>query len=149
MGAGGGEVGELVVVGMGKLGGRELNVSSDIDLIFLYDEDGETQGGTRSLSNHEYFIRTGRRLINLLADVTGDGYVFRVDMRLRPNGDAGPLACSRACSSSTGGAGARVGALCGSGPRGLFAGDAACAAYRAAAVGPDPAVRVPPLRTTA
>lgn len=89
-----GEVQELVVVGMGKLGGRELNVSSDIDLIFLYDEDGETRGGSRSLSNHEYFIRLGRRLINLLADVTGDGYVFRVDMRLRPNGDAGPLACS-------------------------------------------------------
>ncbi|MBP0628618.1 bifunctional [glutamate--ammonia ligase]-adenylyl-L-tyrosine phosphorylase/[glutamate--ammonia-ligase] adenylyltransferase [Cupriavidus sp. AcVe19-1a] len=89
-----GEVQELVVVGMGKLGGRELNVSSDIDLIFLYEEDGDTKGGTRSLSNHEYFIRLGRRLINLLAEVTADGYVFRVDMRLRPNGDAGPLACS-------------------------------------------------------
>ncbi|QQX85436.1 bifunctional [glutamate--ammonia ligase]-adenylyl-L-tyrosine phosphorylase/[glutamate--ammonia-ligase] adenylyltransferase [Cupriavidus necator] len=94
VGAHSGEVQELVVVGMGKLGGRELNVSSDIDLIFLYDEDGETQGGSRSLSNHEYFIRLGRRLINLLAEVTADGYVFRVDMRLRPNGDAGPLACS-------------------------------------------------------
>ncbi|SOY42870.1 bifunctional [glutamate--ammonia ligase]-adenylyl-L-tyrosine phosphorylase/[glutamate--ammonia-ligase] adenylyltransferase [Cupriavidus taiwanensis] len=94
VGAHSGEVQELVVVGMGKLGGRELNVSSDIDLIFLYDEDGETQGGPRTLSNHEYFIRLGRRLINLLADVTADGYVFRVDMRLRPNGDAGPLACS-------------------------------------------------------
>lgn len=90
----GSEVQELVVVGMGKLGGRELNVSSDIDLIFLYDEDGDTQGGTRSLSNHEYFIRLGRRLINLLSEVTSDGYVFRVDMRLRPNGDAGPLVCS-------------------------------------------------------
>ncbi|WP_115952830.1 bifunctional [glutamate--ammonia ligase]-adenylyl-L-tyrosine phosphorylase/[glutamate--ammonia-ligase] adenylyltransferase [Cupriavidus plantarum] len=90
----GSEVQELVVVGMGKLGGRELNVSSDIDLIFLYDEDGDTQGGTRSLSNHEYFIRLGRRLINLLSEVTADGYVFRVDMRLRPNGDAGPLVCS-------------------------------------------------------
>uniref|UniRef100_UPI001F1807AD bifunctional [glutamate--ammonia ligase]-adenylyl-L-tyrosine phosphorylase/[glutamate--ammonia-ligase] adenylyltransferase n=1 Tax=Cupriavidus respiraculi TaxID=195930 RepID=UPI001F1807AD len=89
-----GETQELVVVGMGKLGGRELNVSSDIDLIFLYDEDGETAGGRRSLSNHEYFIRLGRRLNNVLADVTADGYVFRVDMRLRPNGDAGPLACS-------------------------------------------------------
>jgi len=94
VGAQSGEAQELVVVGMGKLGGRELNVSSDIDLIFLYDEDGDTQGGSRSLSNHEYFIRLGRRLINLLADVTADGYVFRVDMRLRPNGDAGPLACS-------------------------------------------------------
>ncbi|TWG85401.1 glutamate-ammonia-ligase adenylyltransferase [Cupriavidus gilardii J11] len=85
---------ELLVVGMGKLGGRELNVSSDIDLIFLYDEDGDTQGGRRSLSNHEYFVRLGRRLINVLSEVTADGYVFRVDMRLRPNGDAGPLACS-------------------------------------------------------
>jgi len=93
-GAQSGEVQELVVVGMGKLGGRELNVSSDIDLIFLYDEDGDTQGGTRSLSNHEYFVRLGRRLITLLSDVTADGYVFRVDMRLRPNGDAGPLVCS-------------------------------------------------------
>lgn len=89
-----GEVQELVVVGMGKLGGRELNVSSDIDLIFLYDDDGDTQGGPRSLSNHEYFTKLGRRLINALADVTEDGYVFRVDMRLRPNGDAGPLVCS-------------------------------------------------------
>lgn len=94
VGAQDGEAQELVVVGMGKLGGRELNVSSDIDLIFLYDDDGDTQGGQRSLSNQEYFIRLGRRLINLLADVTGDGYVFRVDMRLRPNGDAGPLVCS-------------------------------------------------------
>ncbi|TMS56511.1 bifunctional [glutamate--ammonia ligase]-adenylyl-L-tyrosine phosphorylase/[glutamate--ammonia-ligase] adenylyltransferase [Imbroritus primus] len=91
-----GERQELIVVGMGKLGGRELNVSSDIDLIFLYDEEGETAGGKRSLSNHEYFIRLGRRLIQMLADVTEDGFVFRVDMRLRPNGDAGPLACSLA-----------------------------------------------------
>ena len=94
MGQSSGEVQELVVVGMGKLGGRELNVSSDIDLIFLYDEDGDTHGGPRPLSNHEYFTKLGRRLINALADVTEDGYVFRVDMRLRPNGDAGPLACS-------------------------------------------------------
>jgi glutamate-ammonia-ligase adenylyltransferase len=96
MGAQSGEQQELIVVGMGKLGGRELNVSSDIDLIFLYDEEGDTTGGTRSLSNHEYFIRLGRRLIQMLADVTEDGFVFRVDMRLRPNGDAGPLACSLA-----------------------------------------------------
>lgn len=94
LGQSSGEVQELVVVGMGKLGGRELNVSSDIDLIFLYDEDGDTHGGPRPLSNHEYFTKLGRRLINALADVTEDGYVFRVDMRLRPNGDAGPLACS-------------------------------------------------------
>jgi len=88
---------ELIVVGMGKLGGRELNVSSDIDLIFVYPEEGETVclgTGLRPLSNHEYFTRLGRKLINALADITEDGQVFRVDMRLRPNGDSGPLACS-------------------------------------------------------
>jgi glutamate-ammonia-ligase adenylyltransferase len=94
---------ELVVVGMGKLGGRELNVSSDIDLIFVYPEEGDTVSsaappvtgaGPRLLSNHEYFTRLGRKLINAIADITEDGQVFRVDMRLRPNGDAGPLACS-------------------------------------------------------
>jgi glutamate-ammonia-ligase adenylyltransferase len=88
---------ELIVVGMGKLGGRELNVSSDIDLIFVYPEEGETVSrgaGPRLLSNHEYFTRLGRKLINALADITEDGQVFRVDMRLRPNGDSGPLACS-------------------------------------------------------
>jgi glutamate-ammonia-ligase adenylyltransferase len=85
----------LGVVGMGKLGGRELNVSSDIDLIFIYEEEGETAGGKRAaLSNQEFFTKLGRRLIGTLAEVTEDGYVFRVDMRLRPNGDAGPLACS-------------------------------------------------------
>ena len=84
----------LGVVGMGKLGGRELNVSSDIDLIFVYEEDGETTGGERAaLSTQEYFTRLGRKLIGALAEVTEDGYVFRVDMRLRPNGDAGPIAC--------------------------------------------------------
>jgi glutamate-ammonia-ligase adenylyltransferase len=92
---------DLLVVGMGKLGGGELNVSSDIDLIFVYDEDGETRappgaGDVRTLSNHEFFIRLGRRVIPALSDVTADGYVFRVDMRLRPNGDAGPLAVSSA-----------------------------------------------------
>ena len=91
----------LIVVGMGKLGGRELNVSSDIDLIFVYPDEGETESpagapreGLRLLSNHEYFTRLGRKLINALADVTEDGQVFRVDMRLRPNGDSGPLVCS-------------------------------------------------------
>jgi glutamate-ammonia-ligase adenylyltransferase len=81
----------LHVVGMGKLGGGELNVSSDIDLIFVYPEEGETQGGTRSVRNQEYFQELGKRLIQLLSDMTADGYVFRVDMRLRPWGD-GPLA---------------------------------------------------------
>ncbi len=85
----------LGVVGMGKLGGRELNASSDIDLIFLYEDDGETAGGTRSaLTTQEFFTRLGRRLIGALAEITQDGYVFRVDMRLRPNGDSGPLVCS-------------------------------------------------------
>ncbi len=85
----------LGVVGMGKLGGRELNVSSDIDLIFVYEDDGETTGGTRAaISTQEFFTRLGRRLIGALAEPTADGYVFRVDMRLRPNGDSGPLVCS-------------------------------------------------------
>ncbi len=87
-----GERQRLIVVGMGKLGGRELNVSSDIDLIFVYPEDGDTDG-PRSISNFEFFTRLGRGLINALAEVTGDGQVFRVDMRLRPNGDSGPLVC--------------------------------------------------------
>jgi glutamate-ammonia-ligase adenylyltransferase len=86
---------DLIVIGMGKLGGRELNVSSDIDLIFVYPEDGETAGGSgTALENFEFYSRLGRRLIDALADLTGDGQVFRVDMRLRPNGDSGPLVCS-------------------------------------------------------
>ena len=85
----------LLVIGMGKLGGRELNVSSDIDLIFIYPEDGETQGGPAGvISNIDFFTRLGRQLINAIADITEDGYVFRVDMRLRPDGDSGPLAGS-------------------------------------------------------
>ncbi|GAB2908285.1 bifunctional [glutamate--ammonia ligase]-adenylyl-L-tyrosine phosphorylase/[glutamate--ammonia-ligase] adenylyltransferase [Paraburkholderia jirisanensis] len=85
----------LGVVGMGKLGGRELNVSSDIDLIFVYEDDGETAGGTRpAIATQEFFTRLGKRVIGALAEVTSDGYVFRVDMRLRPNGDSGPLVCS-------------------------------------------------------
>ena len=88
-----GERQQLIVVGMGKLGGRELNVSSDIDLIFVYPEDGDTDGG-RPVSNFEFFTRLGKGLIGALAEITGDGQVFRVDMRLRPNGDSGPLVCS-------------------------------------------------------
>lgn len=89
-----GQMMPLWVVGMGKLGGRELNVSSDIDLIFVYDDDGETRDGPKSLSHHEWFSRLGKRLIKLLSELTADGFVFRVDMRLRPNGDSGPLVCS-------------------------------------------------------
>jgi glutamate-ammonia-ligase adenylyltransferase len=84
---------EMLVVAMGKLGGGELNVSSDVDLIFAYPEDGETDG-RRSISNQDFFIRLGRRLIASLNDMTSDGYVFRVDMRLRPYGESGPLAMS-------------------------------------------------------
>jgi len=84
---------QLLIIGMGKLGGGELNVSSDIDLIFVYPEDGETNGA-RTLSNHEFFTRLGRKLINIIHELTADGYVFRVDMRLRPYGDSGPLVSS-------------------------------------------------------
>jgi glutamate-ammonia-ligase adenylyltransferase len=83
----------LVVVAMGKLGGRELNVSSDVDLVFLYPEEGETDGARR-ISSHEYFARAGRKLIALLSEVTEDGFAFRVDMRLRPYGESGPLVAS-------------------------------------------------------
>jgi glutamate-ammonia-ligase adenylyltransferase len=83
----------LHVIGMGKLGGGELNASSDIDLVFVYPEEGETDGA-QPLSNHEYFTRLGRQLIGALSEPTEDGYVFRVDMRLRPYGDGGPLAMS-------------------------------------------------------
>lgn len=79
-----------VVLGLGKLGGRELNFSSDIDLIFAYPEAGHSDG-TRSVSNHEFFVHLGRRLINVLAEATENGIVFRVDMRLRPNGSGGEL----------------------------------------------------------
>ncbi len=89
-----GEPQQLVVLGMGKLGAGELNYSSDIDLIFAFAEDGETVGGRGPIANSEFFIRLGRRLIAVINQVTGDGYVFRVDMRLRPFGDVGPLAVS-------------------------------------------------------
>jgi glutamate-ammonia-ligase adenylyltransferase len=84
----------LLILGMGKLGGRELNFSSDIDLIFTFPEHGETRGGRRSQTNQEFFIRMGQRLINLLNQMTADGFVFRVDMRLRPYGESGPLVVS-------------------------------------------------------
>ncbi|HEY9050540.1 MAG TPA: bifunctional glutamine synthetase adenylyltransferase/deadenyltransferase, partial [Gammaproteobacteria bacterium] len=88
-----GEEQGLVVLGMGKLGGHELNYSSDIDLIFAFPEEGETRGD-RPLANSQFFIRLGQRLIKLLDDKTADGFVFRVDMRLRPYGDSGPLVMS-------------------------------------------------------
>jgi len=88
---------EMIVLGMGKLGGAELNVSSDIDLIFCYPEGGDTLVSTpdqRSLSNHEFFTRLGKKLIAALSDMTEDGFTFRVDMALRPNGASGPLVAS-------------------------------------------------------
>ncbi|WP_051781181.1 bifunctional [glutamate--ammonia ligase]-adenylyl-L-tyrosine phosphorylase/[glutamate--ammonia-ligase] adenylyltransferase [Janthinobacterium agaricidamnosum] len=99
VGAESGEAQELMVLAMGKQGGGELNVSSDIDLIFVYPEDGDTQvteAGQRSLSNHEFFIRLGKKLIAALSEITEDGFTFRVDMALRPNGGSGPLAASLA-----------------------------------------------------
>ncbi len=89
----------LIVVGMGKLGGGELNFSSDIDLIFLYPEGGETDG-RRPVDNFEYFTRCGQKLIQLLGATTVDGFVYRVDMRLRPLGEPGPLVTSFAALES-------------------------------------------------
>ncbi|NHZ79507.1 bifunctional [glutamate--ammonia ligase]-adenylyl-L-tyrosine phosphorylase/[glutamate--ammonia-ligase] adenylyltransferase [Massilia sp. CCM 8695] len=87
---------EMIVLAMGKQGGGELNVSSDIDLIFVYPEDGDTAAGPgqRPLSNHEFFARLGKKLIAALSEITEDGFTFRVDMALRPNGNSGPLVAS-------------------------------------------------------
>lgn len=91
------EVAQLWVIGMGKLGGRELNVSSDIDLIYVYDHDGETAGNALArgrISNHEYFAKAVRQIYQLVGDTTEHGFVFRVDLALRPNGNSGPPAVS-------------------------------------------------------
>jgi glutamate-ammonia-ligase adenylyltransferase len=88
---------QLWVIGMGKLGARELNVSSDIDLIYIYDQDGETAGGPDGrgrISNHEYFSRAIKTIYNLVGDTTEHGFVFRVDLALRPHGNSGPPAVS-------------------------------------------------------
>ena len=84
----------LYILGMGKLGGRELNFSSDIDLIFAWPAAGTTRGGRRQLDNTLFFTRMGQRLIKLLDQQTPEGFVYRVDMRLRPFGDSGPLVMS-------------------------------------------------------
>ncbi|UCH47383.1 MAG: bifunctional [glutamate--ammonia ligase]-adenylyl-L-tyrosine phosphorylase/[glutamate--ammonia-ligase] adenylyltransferase [Betaproteobacteria bacterium] len=83
----------LHIVAMGKLGGHELNVSSDIDLIFVYPEVGKTDG-RRQIDNHDYFSRLSRKIIGMLANYTEDGFVFRVDTRLRPYGESGPQVVS-------------------------------------------------------
>ena len=96
------------IVGMGKLGARELNVSSDIDLIYVYEDDGETLGvparpdvtppadgrRTGAVSAHEYFSQVAKRLYTLIGDTTDDGFVFRMDLALRPNGNSGPAVVS-------------------------------------------------------
>ena len=92
-----GQRAQLWVIGMGKLGARELNVSSDIDLIYLYDLDGETKGdadGRGRLANQEYFSRAVKRIYALVGDTTEHGFVFRVDLALRPNGNSGPSVVS-------------------------------------------------------
>lgn len=89
-----GEQQELLILGMGKLGGRELNFSSDIDLIFTYPDAGETVGGRKPIENSKFFIRLGQRLIKALDEITLDGFVYRTDMRLRPFGDSGALVLS-------------------------------------------------------
>src|ERR1700728_3324168 len=86
---------QLIIVAMGKLGGGELNFSSDIDLVLLYPEGGETDGAC-PISNEEYFTRLGQALIRLLEQPTDDGFVFRVDLRLRPYGASGPLVSNAA-----------------------------------------------------
>jgi len=86
-----GEPQQLVVLGMGKLGGRELNFSSDIDLIFAFPQRGQT-GGAKSIDNEDFFRRLGQKLIKSLSEMTAEGFVYRVDMRLRPFGESGPLA---------------------------------------------------------
>ncbi|VWX59536.1 Glutamine synthetase adenylyl-L-tyrosine phosphorylase / Glutamine synthetase adenylyl transferase [Burkholderiales bacterium 8X] len=88
---------QLWIVGMGKLGARELNVSSDIDLIYLYDHDGETAGdaqGRSRLANQEFFSRAVKRIYALVGDTTEHGFVFRIDLALRPNGSSGPSVVS-------------------------------------------------------
>jgi glutamate-ammonia-ligase adenylyltransferase len=88
-----GSVQRLVVVGMGKLGGGELNFSSDIDLVFAYAEEGTCEGG-RALAFEDYYARLGQRLAQLLGEVTADGFAYRVDLRLRPFGSVGRMALS-------------------------------------------------------
>ncbi len=84
----------MLILGMGKLGGQELNFSSDIDLIFTYPSNGETVGGRRSLEHQQFFTKLGQKLIAALHQLTADGFCYRVDMRLRPFGESGPLVLS-------------------------------------------------------
>ncbi len=89
-----GQTARFVVLGMGKLGGREIQYGSDLDLIFLYDPPGHTEGRERSLANGEFFAKVTQRLITALSLMTGSGIVYPIDARLRPSGNAGPLVTS-------------------------------------------------------
>ena len=87
---------DLAVIGLGKLGGGELNFSSDIDLMFVYEKDGPLEGSAgRFTSLHEYYVRVAEFVVRRLSEHTGEGHLYRVDMRLRPDGGSGPLAMSR------------------------------------------------------
>jgi [glutamine synthetase] adenylyltransferase / [glutamine synthetase]-adenylyl-L-tyrosine phosphorylase len=110
-----GQRAQMWVIGMGKLGARELNVSSDIDLIYVYDEDGQSLGnseGRNKVSCQEYFTRAVKRMYALIGDTTEHGFVFRVDLALRPNGNSGPSVVSLGAGGVFAGAGPRVGAFC-------------------------------------
>ena len=83
----------LAIIAMGKLGGRELNYHSDLDIIFIYDYQGETDG-QKQITNHEYFAKMAQKLISILSTQTREGYVYKLDTRLRPSGNSGPLVTS-------------------------------------------------------
>jgi len=85
---------KLVILALGKLGSRELNFSSDVDLVFAHPQNGATRGAEKSLPNDDFFARLCRRLIKVIGQQTADGFVFRVDLRLRPFGENGPLTMS-------------------------------------------------------
>lgn len=83
----------FAIIGMGKMGGNELNYHSDLDIIYIYDRQGESNGGRR-ISNHEYFAKLGQKIISILTTQTREGYAYKIDTRLRPSGNAGPLVTS-------------------------------------------------------
>lgn len=85
---------KIAVIGLGKLGGKELGYNSDLDIIFIYSDDGWTQNGRKSITLREYFTYVAQRVISLLSTYTADGYVFKVDTRLRPSGNAGAMVTS-------------------------------------------------------
>lgn len=91
---GSGDKPAFLILGMGKLGGREINYYSDLDLIFIYSSTGETRGGEKRISNHEFFTKLAQRIISFLSVRTRGGILYQIDTRLRPSGNAGPLVCS-------------------------------------------------------